>query len=164
MHVQYVQFIWSFRYWWTAGYQNSFYPMYNWITDEENSCYPNSSLPENRWYWSIISLHMHHAYLNIAQNKWVLFYSNSQGRCGGQFFPCICASTLRQWLARTVCQCGDFSSNNLAVFSAIFFDFFSAATPLRQFNSSPGFVYTILHPIPSDGVPLLWQSNRFEVR
>ena len=59
VHVQYVQFIWSFRYWWTAGYQNSFYPMYNWITDEENSCYPNSSLPENRWYWSIISLHAH---------------------------------------------------------------------------------------------------------
>ena len=33
-----------------------------------NSCYLNSSLPSNRWYWSIISLHLHHAYLNIAQN------------------------------------------------------------------------------------------------
>ena len=40
----------------------------NWTTDEENSCYPNSSLPGNCWYRSIISLHVTHAYLNIAQN------------------------------------------------------------------------------------------------
>ena len=122
----YVQFIWSFRNRWTAVYKNSFYPVTR-LPDEENSCYSNSSLPYNRWYRSIISLHLHHAYLNITQNIWVLFYSNPQGGCGGQFFPCICASPLRQWLARTVFQFADFFSHNLADFPAIFctyFDFF----------------------------------------
>ena len=37
---------------------NSFLPEQllpgNWITDEENSCYPNSSLPTNLWYQSIV--------------------------------------------------------------------------------------------------------------
>ena len=63
----------------------------NWITDEENSCYPNSLLPGNFGTRPKISLHVHHAYLNAAQNICVLFYSNPQGGCGGQFFlwmPC----------------------------------------------------------------------------
>ena len=39
----------------------------NWITDEENSCYQNSSLPGNLWYRSItFSAQVHHAYFNIA--------------------------------------------------------------------------------------------------
>ena len=40
----------------------------NWITDEENSCYPNSLLPGNLGIGTLFSLHVHHAYLNIAQN------------------------------------------------------------------------------------------------
>ena len=51
----------------------------NWITNEEKSCYPNSLLPSNHWSRSIISLHVHHAYFNKAQNLWLLFYSNPQG-------------------------------------------------------------------------------------
>ena len=44
---------------------HSFYPVTS-ITDEENICYPNSSLPGNPWNWSLISVHVHHAYPNIA--------------------------------------------------------------------------------------------------
>ena len=39
----------------------------NWNPDEEKSCYPNSSLPGNHWCWSIISQHVHHAYLEKRQ-------------------------------------------------------------------------------------------------
>ena len=79
----------------------------------------NSSLPGNHLYQSIISLHVHHDYINIAQNIWVLSY--------GQIFSCICASPLGQWLARTVYQIADFLSGNFADFPALFctyFDFF----------------------------------------
>ena len=57
----------------------------NRITGEENSCYPNSSLPGNLFYRSIFSLHVHHAYFNIAQIIWVLFYSNPPGGRAGVF-------------------------------------------------------------------------------
>ena len=72
----------------------------------------NSSLPGNHLYQSIISLHVHHDYINIAQNIWVLSY--------GQIFSCICASPLGQWLARTVYQIADFLSGNFADFPALF--------------------------------------------
>ena len=39
-----VQTIWSFVHRWPAVSPNSFYPVTD-ITAEENSCYPNSSLP-----------------------------------------------------------------------------------------------------------------------
>ena len=57
------------------------------ITTDENSCYPNSSLPGNRWYCSLTSLHVHHAYLNIGQNiQYEFFYSNPSRRRVGNFF------------------------------------------------------------------------------
>ena len=54
----------------------------NWITGEENSCYPNSSLP----LVPVHNFHMHHAYFNTAQNIWVLFNSNPPGGWAGNFF------------------------------------------------------------------------------
>ena len=77
MDVQYICYL---QYRWAAVCPNSFYLVTD-ITDEENSCYPNSSLPGN--LWSTISLEVHHAYLNLSQNTvydFILQYSNPQGR------------------------------------------------------------------------------------
>ena len=55
---------------------NRFY----WITDEENSCYPNSRLLSNIWYRSIFSLYMHHSpkYISfILPGGWEIFLLNS---------------------------------------------------------------------------------------
>ena len=59
----------------------------NWITGEENSCYPNSSLPRNLWIQSIIFSARAPClqYFNKAQNIWVLFYSNPPGGRAGNF-------------------------------------------------------------------------------
>ena len=102
-----------------------------------NSCYPNSSLPVDYWHQSIISLHMHHAYLNIAQNIRVLFYSNPPGG-GENNFLILCGSvnamirltelfTFRRILCRQLLQ--HFLRLHLAHFPVVFyftyFDFFS---------------------------------------
>ena len=69
---------------------NSFLPKQllpeNWITNEENSCYLNSLLPSNFGNGTLFSLHVHHAYLNISPNIWVIFYSNPLNGFGGKFF------------------------------------------------------------------------------
>ena len=80
-----MQFIWTFGCGWPAVLMNSFYPVTN-ITDQENSCYPNSSLPGNLWHGSIISLHMHHAFLNVTQNIWVFSTLTHRAGLVGNFF------------------------------------------------------------------------------
>ena len=62
----------------------------------ENSCYPNSSLT-GTLYRSIISLHVHHAYLNTAQNIWV--YATLTHWVGAPVFLICCASPLTLWLS-----------------------------------------------------------------
>ena len=80
-YLWHIQFIWYFRYFdYIAVLPNSLYLVTN-ITDQENNCYLNSSLPGNLWYLSII---MHHAYSPTYMS---LFYPNPQGGCDGQFFP-----------------------------------------------------------------------------
>ena len=65
----------------TSCSPNNFYLVTN-ISNEENSCYPISSLTGNYWYRSLISVHMHHAYHDIAQN--ILVYSTLTHPAGRQ--------------------------------------------------------------------------------
>ena len=117
------------RYRWPAVLPNSFYPVTN-ITNEENSCNLNSSLPVNRWNQSIISLYVHHAYLNIAQNKWV--YSTQTHRAGvaGNFF----SMTLYKSVLIGTCQ------------NCLYFGRFFSGNFLRHFLCSVGiFCHLILY-------------------
>ena len=44
----------------------------NWITDEENSCYPVALVPVHNF---LCTCTLHHAYLTIAHKIWVIFFS-----------------------------------------------------------------------------------------
>ena len=106
-----MQNIWSFGYRWPAVSQKQLlnsklhYQL-------ENSCYPNSSL-SGTLYRSIISLHVHHAYLNTAQNIWV--YSTLTHQVRGWVFLWFCASPLTPWLSWIVLILVDFTTNFLCI-------------------------------------------------
>ena len=80
----------------------------------ENSCYPNSSLT-GTLYRSIISLHVHHAYLNTAQNQNIWVYSTLTHQVGGRVFLRFCASPLALWLSWIVLIFVDFATNFLSI-------------------------------------------------
>ena len=87
----------------------------NWITNEENSCYPNRSLPGNFCHRSIIFTACAHMLILIciAQTiHMIIFYSNPQGKCGGQFFPSnsVCSPFWKD-LLQLISSFADFSGN-----------------------------------------------------
>ena len=70
--------------------------------------------------------------LSIAQNLWVLFYTNPQGRCGGQcFFPCNCEYTLIE-TSQNCLPIRRFFSNNLADFPILFFTYFEFFSDIKR--------------------------------
>ena len=92
----------------------------NWNTNEESSCYPNSSLPGNLCSTvPYVSLHMHHAYLKISQNIWV--YSNLTHRAGvaGNFFFLNPYKSVFTVTCQNYLYFGGFSSGNFRGISAL---------------------------------------------
>ena len=77
---------------------------------------PEQLITRNLWYRSIISLHVHHAYLNIAQNIWV--YSTLTHRVGGLGFFQFRASPLTPWLGWIVLKILRILPPNFCAFSA----------------------------------------------
>ena len=85
-----VQTIWSFGHRWPAVSPKQLLPG-KWHYRRREQLLPEQLITRNLWYRSIISLHVHHAYLNIAQNIWV--YSTLPHRAGWVF----CNSVRVRW-------------------------------------------------------------------
>ena len=115
----------------------------NWITDEENSCYPNSSLPSNCSHRSIISLDVHHAYLIIAQN--ILVYSTLTHRAGVVNFPCIVRVHSVSDYSQNCLRIHGFSSNNFADFPVIFFTNLAFFSNIKRVQYQANHVQSVLN-------------------
>ena len=88
----------------------------NWHYRWREQLLPEQLITRNLWYRSIISLHVHHAYLNIAQNIWV--YSTLTHRVGGLGFFQFRASPLTPWLGWIVLKISRILPPNFCAFSA----------------------------------------------
>ena len=81
VHVQHIRLFW---YRWTAVYLNSFYP----VIGRREQLLPEQIITVYNLGTGIhYSVHSFQCECTMLIKRWVLFYSNSQGRCGGLFFP-----------------------------------------------------------------------------
>ena len=130
-----MQLICLFQYRWTAVSTKPPFSPVTRLPMKMNSCYPNSSLPPgDYWHWSLISLHVHHAYFNKAQNIWVLFYSNPPGGAGN--FPIPSESVDAMTWLNCLCFGGFFASDFCGIFSAYIWRIFLSSFLLHIFTFS----------------------------